>query len=149
MCAYINLHSFFFFLNLHWFLFSPFSSPGKRMQEIICICICITLMVVNMYFMAMHFRVEKVTTIFLVALAGIFTADFASGLVHWAADTWGSVELPLLGKVGWPDECVCVESLLEIKRCVSYSGVLLIESKMWWKSFIEGNTGEVNHMTSL
>ncbi|XP_063585997.1 plasmanylethanolamine desaturase 1-like [Penaeus indicus] len=73
-------------------------SKGKRMQEIICICICITLMVVNMYFMAMHFRVEKVTTIFLVALAGIFTADFASGLVHWAADTWGSVELPLLGK---------------------------------------------------
>lgn len=56
-------------------------------------------MVVNLYFMAVHFRYEKITTIFLVALGGIFTADFASGLVHWAADTWGSVELPILGKV--------------------------------------------------
>lgn len=33
------------------------------------------------------------------ALCGIFTADFGSGLVHWAADTWGSVELPIVGKV--------------------------------------------------
>ncbi|KAK4304037.1 hypothetical protein Pmani_023986 [Petrolisthes manimaculis] len=73
-------------------------SRGKRMQEIVCVCICITLMVMNLYFMALHFKFEKVTTIFLVALAGIFTADFASGLVHWAADTWGSVELPILGK---------------------------------------------------
>ena len=31
-------------------------------------------------------------------MAGFVLADFVSGFVHWAADTWGTPEWPLLGK---------------------------------------------------
>lgn len=38
-------------------------------------------------------------TLLLSTVAGALIADFLSGLVHWGADTWGSVELPIVGKV--------------------------------------------------
>ncbi len=33
------------------------------------------------------------------AVFGIITADFLSGLVHWASDSYGSVKMPVFGKV--------------------------------------------------
>lgn len=72
---------------------------GKRTQECICIGICITLMIVNSIFILVRLRFENLSSIAIAAFCGIVTADFGSGLVHWAADTWGSVELPILGKV--------------------------------------------------
>lgn len=38
-------------------------------------------------------------TFLLPTVAGALVADFLSGLVHWGADTWGSVDLPIVGKV--------------------------------------------------
>lgn len=45
-----------------------------------------------------------ITLVFLfsspLAVLGMLSADFFSGLVHWGADSYGNVKMPLFGKVG-------------------------------------------------
>ncbi|XP_011429163.2 plasmanylethanolamine desaturase 1 [Magallana gigas] len=73
-------------------------SSGKRLQETICLLVCITLMAFNFMQLVMHFKSENWYTILVCSLFGILVADFFSGLVHWGADTWGSIEIPVIGK---------------------------------------------------
>ena len=56
-------------------------------------------MVLDFLFILYHMHMDNLSTVLLAALGGIITADFASGFVHWGADTWGSVDLPIIGKV--------------------------------------------------
>ncbi|KAG4073693.1 hypothetical protein HA402_000917 [Bradysia odoriphaga] len=73
-------------------------SPGKRTQEIICVYVCIALMILNLFLIIKHFRTERISVVIAAAFCGIITADFGSGFVHWASDSYGSVDLPVIGK---------------------------------------------------
>lgn len=80
-------------------LFSLNFFLGKRIQECISVSICVTLTALNTCLIFYHIHLKNIPTIIVAAFCGIISADFASGLVHWLADTWGSVELPVIGKV--------------------------------------------------
>lgn len=67
-------------------------TAGKRLQEVICFSITVVLMIFNCIALCIHFQSENSLMIIAAALSGILTADFASGVVHWAADSWGSVD---------------------------------------------------------
>ncbi|KAL7298493.1 hypothetical protein TKK_0008273 [Trichogramma kaykai] len=73
-------------------------SRGKRIQEVICLGVCCALMSCDFLFILLRVKLDNLSTILLAAFCGVVTADFVSGLAHWTADTWGSVELPVIGK---------------------------------------------------
>lgn len=70
----------------------------KRIQECIGLVICVPLIIFNFLNFIYHFDVYKWYIIFFAAFIGILTADLLSGIVHWAADSYGSVEMFLIGK---------------------------------------------------
>ncbi|KAM9372061.1 plasmanylethanolamine desaturase 1-like [Phaethornis superciliosus] len=73
-------------------------SPGKRLQEWISVILCFSLICFNFYNLLFYLRLEHTPSVIVGIFAGVVTADFLSGLFHWGADTWGSVELPIVGK---------------------------------------------------
>lgn len=73
-------------------------SPGKRFQEWCCVVLCFSLIAHNFTHLLLLACWEHTPLIMLGVVAGALIADFLSGLVHWGADTWGSVELPIVGK---------------------------------------------------
>lgn len=72
--------------------------PAKRIQEIITILIFIPLFIYNLYNIIIYFDASKWIVVLAAAVIGILTADFFSGLVHWASDSYGSVDMFLIGK---------------------------------------------------
>jgi len=73
-------------------------SKGKRIHEIITIIFYLSLMGINVVFLISNFQLQFTVALLFGMFAGIVSTDFSSGVLHWACDTWGSVDLPIIGK---------------------------------------------------
>jgi len=78
-------------------------SPWKRRQEIFTFYLAIAQMVIHtVYFVTTNMSKFTDPTcliwMFLGVVLGITAADFASGFVHWGADTWLKIDTPIIGK---------------------------------------------------
>lgn len=70
----------------------------KRCLEIFSVVSYILLSCIVLFFLCKNFKLVEIRSIVLAIVAGILVADFSSGFVHWAADTWGSISIPIVGK---------------------------------------------------
>ncbi|CAG0899117.1 unnamed protein product [Cyprideis torosa] len=73
-------------------------TAAKRVQEILCISVALILIAVDFGLLLSHVTLNRWPEYLLAAFFGAVAADFVSGFVHWAADTWGSVDLPVFGR---------------------------------------------------
>ena len=71
----------------------------KREKEIITLSISVFLIFLNLFYFFSLYEMTNSTVAYSIGgiIIGMCLADFCGGFVHWAADTWFTIELPLLG----------------------------------------------------
>jgi len=74
-------------------------SQSKRNQEILTFIVSIIAIIGNMYFFVTSYSISIPVVCWSVfgIIIGMTLADFFGGFVHWAADTWFSIDTPILG----------------------------------------------------
>jgi len=72
-------------------------SPNKRKTEILVVTVFCVLLPLALYNLLAHFTLYNFIPAVLGGLVGILFADFASGVAHWGADTWGHLSTPFIG----------------------------------------------------
>jgi ubiquitin-conjugating enzyme E2 variant len=69
----------------------------KRAFEIFFVTCVGVLLPVALYNLLVNVERANFHVLVVGALCGILFSDFMSGLVHWAADTWGTLDWPFVG----------------------------------------------------
>uniref|UniRef100_A0AC34PUX8 Lipid desaturase domain-containing protein n=1 Tax=Panagrolaimus sp. JU765 TaxID=591449 RepID=A0AC34PUX8_9BILA len=67
-------------------------SREKRLQEVVCVIVGAGLLVSVLTLLILRFNISYLPSVIAAAILGILVADFASGFVHWGADTWGTID---------------------------------------------------------
>jgi len=69
----------------------------ERGISALCLLLAVGLLGFDGWRVATHWTPGAIPALALIA-AGWLLADFLSGLVHWAADTWGRIDTPWIGR---------------------------------------------------
>jgi len=69
----------------------------KRTIEVSFVCISASLFCISLIRVCNAYFFQNIWVFLCACVLSMYLADFFSGIVHWAADTWGSLETPVLG----------------------------------------------------
>eukprot|EP01110_Echinostelium_bisporum_P011456 TRINITY_DN5335_c0_g1_i1.p1 TRINITY_DN5335_c0_g1~~TRINITY_DN5335_c0_g1_i1.p1 ORF type:complete len:324 (+),score=60.69 TRINITY_DN5335_c0_g1_i1:188-1159(+) len=73
-------------------------TKSKRAFETVCITVYITFFSIALYRSVAMFSLSNLWVVMCSFVLSMFVADFFSGIMHWGADTYGSLETPVFGQ---------------------------------------------------
>eukprot|EP01113_Clastostelium_recurvatum_P026418 TRINITY_DN316_c0_g1_i2.p1 TRINITY_DN316_c0_g1~~TRINITY_DN316_c0_g1_i2.p1 ORF type:complete len:313 (-),score=64.39 TRINITY_DN316_c0_g1_i2:112-957(-) len=72
-------------------------TAAKRHMELFCVGSFAVLFSISFYRLCSWYAVKNVWVLLCSNILAMGLADFFSGIVHWAADTWGTLDTPMFG----------------------------------------------------